>query len=63
MSNKKINKNETQTTKLNRFRSMRPRGGLFWCNKCDRELVSTGGKCSACGALSGHKTRKHSEFK
>ncbi len=38
------------TKKLNRWTAKRPRKGLFWCWKCDRELVGKGTKCPACGA-------------
>lgn len=42
--------NEDQPTrKLNRLHSKRPRSGLYWCWKCDREVVSKGEKCK-CGA-------------
>lgn len=35
--------------KSNRDKRMRPRSGLFWCSKCDRQVVGAGEKCSCCG--------------
>lgn len=32
----------------NRQKRLEPRLGIFWCEKCDANLVSRGGKCSYC---------------
>lgn len=44
------------TRKLNRYNSKRYKSGLFYCWKCDRNIVAKGQKCSLCGALKGKKT-------
>ena len=41
---------DVPTRKVNRWKSKRPRKGMFWCWKCDRETVGVGEKCPACGA-------------
>jgi hypothetical protein len=37
----------------NREASREPRGGAFWCNACDGDLVPNGGRCRRCGCKSG----------
>ena len=38
------------TKKLNRLMKRRPRFGLTWCHKCDRNHVEDGRTCTECGA-------------
>jgi hypothetical protein len=52
-----------QTRKVNRFKSRYPRGGYFWCYKCDRDMVAECQKCRTCGAPPIRKTMKHAEIK
>ena len=36
--------------KTNREKRLQPKYGLFWCWKCDRNLVEIGKRCKTCGA-------------
>lgn len=50
------------TRKLNRLIARRPRGGIFWCGCCDRNMVRAGEKCEECGVrASPQQTRKRNE--
>jgi len=44
--------------RTNREKKMAPKSGLFWCWKCDRQIVSVGEKCPACGAKERKRTLK-----
>lgn len=50
------------TRKLNRLQARTPKGGLFWCDKCDRNHVGKGEKCSLCGFRNGASTMKAKEL-
>lgn len=49
------------TRKHNRVNSRRPRGGIVWCGKCDRQLVVDGQKCKVCGAVQYPNRRKKND--
>lgn len=45
--------------KTNREKRLTPKtDGMFWCWKCDRDVVGNGQKCKTCGTLNGTKTLK-----
>lgn len=44
--------------KSNREKKLTPKGGIHWCDKCDRNLVSNWSKCGVCGYKNGVKTLK-----
>lgn len=35
----------------NRDRVRAPKGGMLWCGRCDRNLVSVNTRCGVCGLL------------
>lgn len=37
------------TRKLNRLRKRTPSTGMFWCNRCDCNLVGVAQRCQVCG--------------
>ena len=39
----------TEYEKSNREKRLTPKHGLFWCGKCDRQIVGKGEKCPNCG--------------
>jgi hypothetical protein len=45
------------TRHSNRHRRQEPAGGLFWCGRCDRDLVPDVEKCRVCGARNGKPGR------
>jgi hypothetical protein len=36
-------------TITNRDRKTEPKRGIFWCSRCDRDLIGEGEKCGTCG--------------
>ena len=48
---------EHQYRPTNRQQAQEPRGGLFWCVGCDRDLVPDVRKCGTCGARNGKPKR------
>lgn len=40
----------------NRDKSMTPKIGTFWCDRCDSNKVGQYGKCEVCGNI--NKTKK-----
>jgi ribosomal protein L40E len=40
---------DVPTRKLNRLKSRAPRGGLYWCWRCDRNAVGESERCRVCG--------------
>lgn len=44
--------------KTNRQKRLAPKGGLYYCDKCDRNHVSKGERCSLCGARPEQKSIK-----
>ena len=44
--------------KSNREKRMTPKGGIFWCSYCDRDMVSNGSICETCGHREGTKRLK-----
>lgn len=49
---------EIEYKKTNRECRLTPKRGLFWCWKCDRNIIGVGEKCSVCGAHPVKKTIK-----
>ena len=35
--------------RTNRIRKTEPKRGLVWCDRCDRNIIGHGQKCSVCG--------------
>ena len=44
--------------KVNRDKNIKPKGGIYWCGKCDRDKVGKGQKCATCGARPPQKSLK-----
>lgn len=38
-------------------RYLPPKEGVFWCWRCDANLIGEKGKCSVCGNYNGKKKR------
>lgn len=49
---------EYEYRKTNREKKLTPKHGLFWCWKCDRNIVAIGERCMACGAKPERRTLK-----
>lgn len=52
---------ELPTRKLNRLSARTPRKGLFWCGRCDADIVGVGQRCKTCGCKHGPRTMKATE--
>lgn len=49
---------EKQFHMKNRDQAKAPKLGKYWCESCDRSLVTIGAKCPACGVKCATDKRK-----
>lgn len=53
-----MDKEEIEYKPRDREKARSPKQALYWCGKCDRDLVGPGSKCGTCGAKDPNKNQK-----
>ncbi len=48
--------------KFNRVQKKKAKRGVYWCGKCDSQLVVDVKKCPNCGHRNGHGRKNKKDF-